>query len=1453
MVVIVLLPVILFFAIRLPSVQTYIVQRLSEILENKLNTEIHIESVHYQFFNQLTINQAYLLDQHKDTILAFEHMEIGIGYISLKKKDIYLTDVEIEKLRGKFYKDSLNISNYRFLLDALSGDSSQNEAFRISISDIELVNSRLSYSKYGELPNEFGMNYNLLDFRISNMEVEDFKIRGDSILMKLKEIAVIESCGAEIKDFDGEIMILPQSIQLIDSKILTAHSYFKLKELFLNFDSFADLSDFTNRVRLDGNLQNSLVGFEDLWYFSPSLRGMSDSVQISGYFNGIVPYLNTRYLQIQLGRKSIFKGDIQFIGLGQTDDIFIHAEIENMHLETSDLSKINLPYTSSTRQPQLPEIVHQLGYIDYSGYFTGLLNDFVAYGTISSYIGSVITDVKFREEIEKSQIQYSGKVKTRELQLGELFKAEKWLGKTDLEFKIDGFQSGKKITSTIDGVINRIEINQYPIQNIEVKGLYEDELFDGFVDIADQNLALEFTGSLDFRNEIPRFSFSSVIDLFNLTAFGIHSSDSISSIKFDLLSNFKGNELDNFEGEIFIWDLEYVKNNKKLEVEEITVSAQRGENHSRLDVQSTAADLIMDGNYKFDNLPDLMLNFVNVYLPSLNLGGNQKKYDQNFSFDLKIKDAQDIFATLVPGFSLSDGTQASGRLNTLNSELICDLQIPSFVASPLRGKSIQTKIQSNSGELRIKLNSKELNLFQDLNFQNFNIESVSSSDTSNLHIKWNNNSQQANSGDISAGLSIDNRVNSSVNIRVDPSLIYIADSLWNLESAGISFTKDGIHIRDFRFKNNEQYLNVHGSYSFDKPDSLFADFNQINLNLLDPLTKEYDILANGIVDGEATIISGLENPLFFADLVIDGFGLNNEVYGLAKLETYWNDTTSALNLSCEISRSNLKPLLLNGDYYPADGGLNFILTLDKFQLANLQPFAQDLVSEVKGIASNKLFITGTLKEPDIQGELKIQKASMLVDYLQTTYYFSDVVRFSKDTIYVNKLTLNDQQNNTASVNGFVSHRNYSDWNLNLVVTTPNLQFLNTEVIHNSSYYGKAFASGTIAVYGPLNEIKMDINAITKPGTKFNIPLYTESSLTSSSFLRFVKPPSADTLSETEDSQEMASSSNIILNFNLEVTPDAEVQLIFDDKVGDIIKGVGSSNLKMEVNTAGDFTMFGDFIISKGEYLFTFGNFLSRKFKIKEGGIIRWTGDPYEAQTDLLAYYNVAAPLKDLLGDTTDTYRKKLNIDCIIGMKGQLLQPDLELSIQLPNEAESQQALLNSLPENELTKQFFSLLVINQFQPLMGISLAGNSATGGSVNIGQSASEFLSNQLSYWVSQISNNFDVGFTYRPGDQISSREVEVALRTQLFNDYLIINGNFGYGGQYTNANTLVGDVEAEVKITSNGKVKMKAFNKTNNNLDYEKGPYTRGVGVFFREEFNSLEELINRYFKKKKEEQE
>jgi hypothetical protein len=236
-------------------------------------------------------------------------------------------------------------------------------------------------------------------------------------------------------------------------------------------------------------------------------------------------------------------------------------------------------------------------------------------------------------------------------------------------------------------------------------------------------------------------------------------------------------------------------------------------------------------------------------------------------------------------------------------------------------------------------------------------------------------------------------------------------------------------------------------------------------------------------------------------------------------------------------------------------------------------------------------------------------------------------------------------------------------------------------------------------------------------------------------------------------------------------------------------------------------------------------------------------------------------------ETADIYKKRYPVECVMNLTGKLMAPDIKFDIKMPDVDDfiRQQAMdkfKNS--ENDLNKEVFALLVMNTFVPLeegLRIQQPGQEASSNpnsaAAASSSTSSEMLSNQLSNWLSQISNDFDVGVHYRPGDVINNDQVEMALSTQLFNDKLSIDGSVANNtNTLTNQNTsaIVGDVNASYKLTNNGKVRLKAFNKANEGdiLNVQKGPWTQGVGILYREEFDTIGELYRRFlgkFKKEK----
>jgi hypothetical protein len=70
------------------------------------------------------------------------------------------------------------------------------------------------------------------------------------------------------------------------------------------------------------------------------------------------------------------------------------------------------------------------------------------------------------------------------------------------------------------------------------------------------------------------------------------------------------------------------------------------------------------------------------------------------------------------------------------------------------------------------------------------------------------------------------------------------------------------------------------------------------------------------------------------------------------------------------------------------------------------------------------------------------------------------------------------------------------------------------------------------------------------------------------------------------------------------------------------------------------------------------------------------------------------------------------------------------------------------------------------------------------------------------------------------------------------------------------IAGDFSIDVKIVPSGKLRLKAFARSNDDILYggaNQDEYTTGAGVMYREDFNNLGELWNRYknmFKRKPE---
>ena len=439
---------------------------------------------------------------------------------------------------------------------------------------------------------------------------------------------------------------------------------------------------------------------------------------------------------------------------------------------------------------------------------------------------------------------------------------------------------------------------------------------------------------------------------------------------------------------------------------------------------------------------------------------------------------------------------------------------------------------------------------------------------------------------------------------------------------------------------------------------------------------------------------------------------------------------------------------------------------------------------------------------------------------------------------------------------------YYDLNSNLYDVSlkfDNFRVLNTKANQNDVFYGQLYITGQSRMNNLSGGGALSVNLKPEAHSVLYIPLTSALTEEDGSFLHFINKRQPDGERRPEE-ERVSLVSNFDLNANIEINNNLEVQIIFDPTIGDILKTVGSGNLRFGLGKDNELNMFGEYKIEKGDYLFTLSNLINKKFVLNPGGSIRWNGSPYDATIDVSAIYNLRTSLSDLLAGTTTTVDKttKVPVECELKLGENLMNPNVQFGINFPSLDMQMRSLMQSFfsSQDEINKQMFSLLILNKFYTPDYVDKDAELEernTGYQMGV-TTASELLSNQLSRWLSQISNNFDIGFSYRPGDQVTTNEFELALSTQIWNNRVTIsaNGNMMEKAK-TNSNTsITGDFDIDVKLNRQGSLHLKAYSHTDEKITYNATETVQGVGVFYQETFDTFRELFRKYlaiFKRKK----
>jgi hypothetical protein len=270
-------------------------------------------------------------------------------------------------------------------------------------------------------------------------------------------------------------------------------------------------------------------------------------------------------------------------------------------------------------------------------------------------------------------------------------------------------------------------------------------------------------------------------------------------------------------------------------------------------------------------------------------------------------------------------------------------------------------------------------------------------------------------------------------------------------------------------------------------------------------------------------------------------------------------------------------------------------------------------------------------------------------------------------------------------------------------------------------------------------------------------------------------------------------------------------------------------------------MWGDFQAYEGIYNFRYGGLINKKFKVKKGGSISWEGDPMRANLNLEAVYSTTANPGVLIENAS--FNKKVPTDVVIGLKGNLSNPEPNFEINFPTVSTVLQSEIQTKLDDKDIRQKQALILLS---------------TGGFLSVDGLNQSSIKNNLYEKVGDLfgsvfndsDGKFVVGVDIvsadtNPGANSDGR-LGVNFTTKL-NERISINGKVGVPIGGVNESTIVGDVEIQYRVNDDGTLNLKVFNKENN-VNYFVGEgvgYTQGIGISYEVDFETFKQLLQKIF--------
>ncbi|MFI3239975.1 MAG: hypothetical protein R3Y22_05230 [Bacteroidales bacterium] len=1454
---------ILYILLSIPSIQNSIKERSERELSELLDVKLNIESVSISPFNKIELYDINIPDTNGNHLARINKLGVGISiYNLIRYGQLVLTYAEIIGLDANIYKQTPDADlNIQFIIDALSSKDKDKDDSKIELKlyNIVIRQGNIKYDVLSE-PRTY-KKFNPNHIKITNLRADISlpHIKKDDIYIRINRLAFNEISGFKLRNLKLHTTITSEHINIEKLILELPNSVINPEPFNTSYSSLKLLSGDVNQLPTNLTIKNSYITPSDLEAIVPAFKEFNEPISINIKTSGELKQIEVKYLALHT-MDNLFNLNITGTIFNSLDNNNRAINIPYIRVDAEPSKVAILTSYFSNLTPDAKNIITNCGYINFNGSMIGVLPDIHFIGDLRTSLGGVSLDSSIK--IAKEDNQFSGIVKTDKFNLGQLINKSNIIDELACDIELIVQQKERILSGSINGDINYIDINGYRYKDIISNVVIDDNSYSGEVNILDDNISLDIKGFAYLAEEQSKIDLIAKGRFINFDILNISHKYPKHLLSFDLDATITGNQIDNSTGKLAIDNIHFVDhNNKGININKIKLTTQNDTIPQLITLDSDMISGKITGEYEFRSITKDFLNVLSGAFPEVihKYPESNSKRSNIFNYSFTIHNNNQLTDFFNTPIRFIHPITIDGEFNDSIGNITLCLDAPYITQKgKLVEKSNLSLILNNDSNLyQIKgttlLHRKKGNL-------TLNLDNIAHNNRVNSNINWDIEDKNLFCGNIQLSSLLSTNDNNEICSKIDinPSELIFNDTIWNINPATIDISPKYINLSGIKIDSQDQFVKINGIVSENDSDKLNVALQNFNLDYLFKTLNISNVTFGGIATGEISASSLLDDSPKITTPKIDvkNLSYNGAILGDGVLKSTLRTEDMGIFIDADIKQPNELHSYVSGVVFPTRDSLRFDFNTNKVNVAFLQPFLQVVSSDIRGEATGQLTLFGTLHNVDLEGELFADNFDIKIDYLNTYYSMSDSLVIKPGNIRFDNITINDKFGNNAKLNGEVNHRFLKDIIFNFAITEAN-NFLAFDLTPKLSpdWYGTLFGNGSVLIEGDPEKVNINVNMLTSSTSKFTFVLSNTLAANDYNFLTFTdkRKEAAEKLRRdalpdfiVEFNERIEKNANLTSELNVdiqvEVDPQAQMILVMDPDAGDHIDAQGTGNLRINYNSRTDnITMFGAYTLSKGNYSFSLQDIIIKNFAIKEGSTLSFNGDPTNAQMDIDAYYSLTANLSDLdesFSTDSDLTRTTVPVHAIIELNGNIQEPGITFDLDFPTLEQDIYRKVMSIVNTEdmMNQQIIYLLALNRFYTPDYASSSTSRNELASV-----ASSTISSQLSNMLGSINENFSISPDLRTdaGD-FSDIEVDVALSSQLLNNRLLLNGNFGYRDQSLNnsSSNFIGDFDVEYLLTKSGNLRLKAYNHYNENNYYLNNALnTQGVGIMVKYEFDKI----------------